>query len=332
MTSTRPRMYPASSKAASSALLVLGAAALAVMMAASACGATGCSWGIIDDIATLRLVRTCAAFAVGGLLALAGALLQLLLRNPLADPYILGVSGGAAAGAMLAGLLVPAFAIPLAMQFGAMAGAFLATGLLFLLCWRGLASRSVAIGSPAASLILTGVMISAGFGAVMTLMLSLASDSTLRGTLFWLMGDLDTDSFPWPAIVILAVATIWSIANAPRLNVLAHGEAAAQLLGIHVRRLRVGLLLVASVATAAAVTVAGAIGFIGLVVPHLLRLWLGNDQRLLRPASVLAGGSGLVFADLVARTVAAPVQLPVGVVTALIGVPIFRYLLNRSGR
>jgi iron complex transport system permease protein len=173
-------------------------------------------------------------------------------------------------------------------------------------------------------------MISAGFGALITLLLSLSSDSTLRGTLFWLMGDLDTDSMPFAAITVLALACAWSFSFATQLNVLAHGEVTAQLLGIKVQRLRIMLLLVASLATAAAVAVAGAVGFIGLVIPHVLRLWLGNDQRVLLPGAVLAGGSALVLADLVARTVVAPIQLPVGVVTALVGVPVFLYLLSRS--
>ncbi|MEO0316975.1 MAG: hypothetical protein RL404_652 [Pseudomonadota bacterium] len=278
----------------------------------------------------MRIARASAAFTVGGLLALAGALLQLLLRNPLADPYILGVSGGAATGAMLGSLLAPSFAIAFALQFGALAGALLATLILFLLCWRSLAGVSVSGASPGTNLLLTGVMVSAGFGALITLLLSLASDSTLRGTLFWLMGDLDTETFPSAAMAMLVAGLLWSIRFAPQLNVMAHGEVAAALLGIRVRRLRVMVLLVASLVTAAAVAVAGAIGFVGLVVPHMLRLWFGNDQRILLPASTLAGGSTVALADLAARTVAAPVQLPVGVVTALVGVPIFLYLLNRS--
>jgi iron complex transport system permease protein len=144
------------------------------------------------------------------------------------------------------------------------------------------------------------------------------------------MGDLDVDSYGWPAWIVLLLTGAWSLKTAPQLNVLAHGEATAQLLGLPVRRLRITLLLVASLATAAAVSLAGAIGFIGLVVPHALRLVLGNDQRLLLPASMLAGGAALVFADLLARTVVAPLQLPVGVITALIGVPVFLTML--SGR
>ncbi len=309
---------------------MLLASLVLVALASMWCGSSGCGWHAEHGVSMMRITRISTSAAVGGLLALAGALLQLLLRNPLADPYILGVSGGAACGALLASLLVPATGVVLALQFGALAGASLATTLLFALCWRSLSGVSGVRGSPGAHLILTGVMNSAGFGALITLLISLASDSTLRGTLFWLMGDLDADSFPVEALAMLMVALLWSVRFAPQLNVLAHGDAAAQLLGIRVHRLRLMLLLVSALATAAAVSVAGAVGFIGLVVPHILRLWLGNDQRLLLPASVLAGAAVLTLADLVARVVVAPIQLPVGVVTALVGVPVFLYLLNRS--
>lgn len=280
----------------------------------------------------LRLPRALSAFAVGGLLALAGALMQLLLRNPLADPYVLGVSGGAATGAMLFSWLAPLSLAAYAMQLGALAGALLATALLFGLARRALMGLLPALSSSPSGvrLILTGVMISAGFGALMTLLLSLAPEGELRGMVFWLMGDLDNGSLLLPAWLVLAAATLWAFFNAAQLNVLAHGDTTAQLLGIAVPRLRAATLLVASVATASAVAIAGAIGFVGLVVPHVLRLLLGNDQRLLLPASVLAGGAALTLADLLARSVVAPLQLPVGVITALVGVPVFLALLARS--
>lgn len=282
------------------------------------------------DILHLRALRTSSAFVVGALLSLAGALMQLLLRNPLADPYVLGVSGGAAAGALLSTLLLPAALSVFGLQLGALAGASLSTLLLFLFARRSLASLPLPNAVPGISLILTGVMIAAGFGALISLLLSLSPDAQLRGALFWLMGDLDVDTFGWPAWIVLLFAGAWSIARAQQLNVLAHGEATAHLLGLPVRRLRITLLAVASLATAAAVSLAGAIGFIGLVVPHALRLLLGNDQRLLLPAAMLAGGAALVFADLLARTLVGPLQLPVGVITALIGVPVFLAML--SGR
>lgn len=309
------------------AILLLAAVALSL-----GCGSDGCALPSPEsgDLWPLRAPRTFAACAVGALLALAGALMQLLLRNPLADPYVLGVSGGAATGAMMAGWLFPATLAWFGLQLGALAGAALATALLFFLARRSLASLPVSNGLPGVSLILTGVMIAAGFGALISLLLSLSPDTQLRSALFWLMGDLDVDSYGWPAWAVLLLAGSWSVLRAPQLNVLAHGEATAYLLGLPVRRLRISLLAVASLATAAAVSLAGAIGFIGLVVPHVLRLALGNDQRRLLPAAILAGGAALVLADLLARTLVAPLQLPVGVITALVGVPVFLAML--SGR
>lgn len=277
---------------------------------------------------SLRMPRVVSGFAVGGLLALAGALMQLLLRNPLADPYVLGVSGGSAAGALLFGIVLPGSILGL--QGGALAGALGATLLLILLARQSLATSSAADGASGISLILNGVMVAAGFGAIVTLLLSVADDTSLRGALFWLMGDVDTDSYNGPAWAVLVLALAWSMRHATALNVLTHGVTAAQLLGIRTARLRFSLLLVASAATAAAVAVAGAIGFVGLVVPHALRLLIGNDQRILLPAAAVIGGAALVLADMAARIVLAPVQLPVGVATAIVGVPIFLYLLNRS--
>jgi len=260
--------------------------------------------------------------------------MQVLLRNPLADPYVLGVSGGAAAGAMGAMLLAPIFIGAQAMQWAAHAGAFIgalgATGLLFMLVRQSLRRIAPFAGSQGIRLILTGVMIAAGFGALMTLLLSLSPDASLRGMIFWLMGDLENSRLYGPAWAVLCLTLIWAVRNAQRLNVLAHGEAAAQLLGVPVVRLRITALLVSSLATAAAVAAAGTIGFVGLVVPHALRLVIGNDQRVLLPASALLGGAALTLADLAARTLMAPLQLPVGVITALAGVPLFLLLLMRS--
>lgn len=308
--------------------------AVAALTAAVACGSSGCRFFSFTDevIWALRLPRALAAFAVGGLLALAGALMQVLLRNPLADPYVLGLSGGAAAGALGAMLAAGyfGFARDGAAGFGAALGAGVALALLFGLLRQSMRQLSVAQFAAGHRLILTGVMIAAGFGALITLMLTLAPDAQLRGMVFWLMGDLEDSRFIVPAWIVLALALAWALRHAGPLNLLGRGESFAQLLGVPVVRLRIGTLCVASLATAAAVTVAGTIGFIGLVVPHAIRLALGNDQRILLPASALAGGAVLTLADLAARTVAAPTQLPVGVITALVGVPVFLWLLARS--
>lgn len=283
-----------------------------------------------DIVMHLRLPRALAAFATGGLLALAGALMQVLLRNPLADPYVLGLSGGAsvgALGAMLLGLGA------LWVNLGAGAGALAAIALVFALARRDFV-RQQKFGAFDASprLLLTGVILAAGWGAVITIMLTIAAESKLRGMLFWLMGDLNGADSWAPAMFVLAAALVVTYPLARDLNVLLRGEALAHSLGVRVPALRRTLYLVAAAATALAVTTAGPVGFVGLVVPHALRLVLGNDQRALLPAACLAGGTLLLLADTVARSVLAPQQLPVGVITAVLGVPAFMFLLTRNPR
>ncbi len=273
-----------------------------------------------DVVRSLRLPRALAGFACGGLLALAGALLQVLLRNPLADPYVLGISGGAGVGAILA--------ILLGFGVAGVNGASFLGALAAMLVVFGLAHGD---GSwTQTRLLLTGVIVAAGCAAMVALMLSVAPDHKLRGMLFWLMGDLSQATDPSLVFGVLVAVLAVSLPFARELNLLTRGADMAQTLGVRVGRLRRGVYIVASLATAAAVTQAGSIGFIGLIVPHLVRLAVGNDQRLLLPASVLAGGSLLVIADTLARTVIAPQQLPVGVLTALIGVPVFLFLLTRD--
>ena len=273
-----------------------------------------------DIVHELRLPRALAGFACGGLLALAGALMQVLLRNPLADPYILGISGGAGVGALFAIMIgLPVFGINGLAFAGALGAMFLVFGLA-----HGDGSWTQT------RLLLTGVIVAAGCGALIALMLAIAPDDRLRGMLFWLMGDLSQAGSAWSPLLALAVALALAMPFARELNLLARGLMQAQALGVAVDRLRYAIYLLASLATAAAVTTAGAIGFIGLVVPHLVRLASGNDQRLLLPASALAGGALLMLADTLARSLIAPQQLPVGVLTALIGVPVFLFLLSRQ--
>jgi iron complex transport system permease protein len=270
----------------------------------------------------LRLPRALAAFAVGGLLALAGAVMQVLLRNPLADPYVLGISGGAAVGA-LGAMLAGAAALVTAAALG---GALVSTLLVFVLARVG-ADRAPWTST---RLLLTGVVVAAGWGALIALMLTLAPDAQVKGMLFWLIGDLSGATLATPALIALAVTLVGALAFARDLNVLARGDDVAATLGVAVRRTTLVLCALAARATAAADTTAGSVGFVGLVVPHALRLVVGNDQRVLLPACVLAGGALLVLADTLARSVAAPVQLPVGVITALVGVPVFLALLARG--
>jgi iron complex transport system permease protein len=181
-------------------------------------------------------------------------------------------------------------------------------------------------------LLLTGVIVAAGAGAAVALMLSLAPDQQLRGMLFWLMGDASQAGAPWPTLLVLALGLGLALYFARELNLLTHGPLLAATLGADVGRLRLFLYFLASLLTASAVTSVGSVGFVGLVVPHLVRLAVGNDQRLLLPAATLAGGALLTLADTLARTLIAPRQLPVGVLTALIGVPVFLLLLARAPR
>ncbi len=279
--------------------------------------------GLAHDLVwRLRMPRVVAAATVGGLLAVAGALMQVLLRNPLADPYVLGVSGGAAVGALAASLLGAA---ALGMSACALLGALASTLLVF-----GLARGEG--GWTQSRLLLTGVVVAAGWGAIITLLLALAPDQQLRGMLFWLIGDLSAAEAPWRALAALFIGLACALPLARELNVLARGEIAALALGVEVRRLRTIVYLVASLLTAAAVTTAGSVGFVGLVVPHMVRLLVGNDLRILLPASALGGASLVLLADTLARSLLAPMQLPLGAITALIGVPMFLYLLSRGAR
>jgi iron complex transport system permease protein len=270
-------------------------------------------------IRDLRLPRVLAAIAAGSLLALAGLLLQVLLRNPLADPYILGISGGAGVGALLAMLLGWGHMLTNA---ASLAGALAAVAIVFSLSFRAGSWNLY-------RLLLTGVVLSAGFGALTTLILTLAPASDLKGMLFWLMGDVSRAEEQTPAWITLVILSTISMLFSRSLNVLSLGQMKARTLGIAVLPLQVGLYFCASAATVAALMLAGTIGFVGLIVPHAVRLLGVNDFRWLLPLSVLAGGSFLVCADTIARTLWSPQQLPVGVLTALLGVPILLLLLSR---
>ena len=269
----------------------------------------------------LRLPRVISGFAVGGMLALAGVLMQILLRNPLAEPYILGVSGGASVFALLA---ISMGLAGIWLTLGACLGALLTMFMVFV------CSGSSAGWNPL-RVLLTGVVIAAGWGAVISLLLAVSPAARLHNMLFWLMGDLSfSQSGSWYYLLLL-LALLPAMYYARALNVLGGGDLQAAALGISVNRVRVISYFLASILTATAVMQAGSIGFIGLIVPHGMRLLIGADNRLLMPASVLAGGILLVFADMLARTMLAPRQLPVGVLTALIGVPVFLLLLRSAG-
>lgn len=313
-------------------LLLLAAAAFLIALASgSADISLSDAWGALHGGSTpeiqslvlkLRLPRALTAFAVGGLLAVAGVLMQVLLRNPLADPYILGSSGGAAVAALLAMMLGMGNAI---VDLSAFSGAMAATLLVF----------SIAHGTGSwtpARLLLTGVVLAAGFSAATTLLLALSPEQNLRGMLFWLMGDLSFAFEPARCLLLLAALVIFGTLGARHLNVLSRGELQAAIVGVPVRAFRYVIFVVAAMATALSVTTVGVIGFVGLVVPHLVRLVAGSDHRVVLPASALAGGVLLVVADTIARTLMAPLQLPVGALTAALGVPLFLILMSRVGQ
>jgi iron complex transport system permease protein len=273
-----------------------------------------------DVVLDLRLPRALSAFAVGGLLAVAGAMLQVLLRNPLADPYVLGVSGGASVFALLAIMVgLPAAGIDAAAALGAFAA-----------CLLVFAIAQGAGGWTPTRLLLTGIVVAAGAGSVVSLLLALSDDTGLRGMVFWLLGDLSrTRNWPW-LVALLVVAAVAGAAVGRHLNVLARGVTQAASVGMDVRRFQVLLFVASSVLTGVAVSAAGAIGFVGLITPHVARLALGSDNRLVLPASALLGGILLMAADLAARVLIAPRQLPVGALTALVGVPLFLALMSRQ--
>lgn len=273
-----------------------------------------------DVLLGLRLPRALAALAVGGLLALAGALLQVLLRNPLADPYVLGISGGASVTALLAIMA----GLPAAAVDGAAATGAFATCLLVSALAQG------AGGWTPTRLLLTGIVVAAGAGSIVSLLLALSDDTRLRGMVFWLLGDL-SHAERWPGLLVLmTLSAAASVAIGRHLNVLARGTTQAASVGLPVRRFQILLFVFSSVLTGAAVSTAGAIGFVGLVTPHLARLALGSDNRAVLPVATLLGGVLLMVADLASRVLIAPRQLPVGALTALVGVPLFLLLMSRQ--
>jgi len=270
----------------------------------------------------VRLPRVLLALLVGAALSVAGACYQALLRNPLAEPYVLGISSGAALGVILSLVAVPRWR--LAAPLAGLVGALVTTAIVYLLGYR----RGRISGQ---SLLLAGVIVASFLSAVIVCLMTVLGSRDLRSTAFWLMGDLGLfTGIPliWILLAVLAAGAL-AYRFAPELNLLLVGEEEAASLGVDVARAKLAVYVAASVLTAVAVAAAGSIGFVGLLVPHLMRLLFGNDYRLLLPAAALAGAILLVAADTAARTVAAPTELPVGAFTALAGAPLFIYLLRR---
>jgi len=268
----------------------------------------------------VRLPRLLAGFGVGALLALSGVLLQALFRNPLADPFVLGVSGGAAVGALCAML---AGCAALLVQGSAIAGALAAVALVYFL----------ARGGGTARLLLTGVVVASSCGALVSVLLALATSVQVRGMVFWLAGDLSWALSPRASLAAALLAAALAVVVARPLNVLASGELRARAVGLELETWRPLLFIVCATLTAIAVVSAGTVGFVGLITPHAVRLiFRTSDHRLIAPASALAGGTVLAAADLIARTIASPRQLPVGAIMAIVGAPIFLFLLRSRNR
>jgi iron complex transport system permease protein len=271
----------------------------------------------------IRLPRVLLAAGVGASLAVAGAALQSLLRNPLAEPYLLGVSNGAALGMMLAFVLFEQFVF--ARPLLAFAGAVIATIVVYQM------ARSRA-GMNVERLVLSGVIVTTFLSSIIVLMTSLLDAARLRGFTFWLLGDLSQAT--WQGFYMTAAAAIFGTfvlsAQARSLNLMMIGERDALDFGVEVGRVRLIVFGTASLLVGTAVAASGSVGYVGLIVPHLVRLAAGSDNRVVVPGSALAGAVFVVLADTVARTAIAPRELPVGAVTALIGAPVFIYLLRKN--
>jgi iron complex transport system permease protein len=281
----------------------------------------------VSIVQKLRLPRAILAALVGGSLAASGAAFQALLRNPLAEPFILGVSGGAAVGAAMAIVLTGALASSGIVSVAALVGAV--TAILFVMR----VGTSVGRTMDTRVLLLAGVVAGAFFNACIMLILTFAKTETFRAAIFWMMGSFAGAT--WTSIGGLAIAAVPALlilfALSRPLNLLAIGEETAAYLGVRTERVKLVAYGTASLLTAASVAASGVIGFVGLVVPHVARMLWGADHRFLLPASVLMGATFVVLADAVARTVARPTELPIGVVTAFVGVPFFLWLLRRRG-
>ncbi len=297
--------------------------ALASRLAGAASG------GAADTIIwQIRVPRVLTAAVVGGALSTAGAVFQGLLRNPMADPYIIGTSGGAALGATIA-LMVPIQVSLFGFTFvsiAAFAGALGAVLVVYNVA-------RVGPRTPVTTLLLTGFALSSVLAAIMSFLMFI-SNNALRRIILWTMGGLSGTGWLQLAVVIPAIliALAFTYALAPDLNAFLLGDEQAASLGVHVERRKLTFLALGSWLTAAAVSVSGLVGFVGLVVPHVVRLVLGPDHRLLLPASTLVGGVFLVLADLLARSLMPPAELPVGIITALVGGPFFIYLLRKARR
>lgn len=274
---------------------------------------------------SVRLPRIIFAGIVGAALALGGVIFQAILRNPLADPYILGISGGSALGAII-GIVIGASSFYLGVPLLAFGGALVTVFLVFVIAGG---NRGPLLDN---SLLLSGVVVNAFFSAAILFFLSIVNSMELHSITFWLMGDLSRASAREICIAAscLMIGFVLLYTQSRKLNLIVQGEDTAEHLGVNVEKTKQWLLVVTSLIISVAVSLAGIIGFVGIMVPHLMRLVFGSDHRLLLPVSALFGASFLIVADTIARVVLAPAELPVGVITALCGAPYFIFLLKRK--
>lgn len=276
-------------------------------------------------IFSVRLPRILFAGIVGAALSISGVVFQALLRNPLADPYVLGISGGSALGAIV-GIVIGAGSFYLGVPLLALCGALVTVFLVFVIAGG---SRGLLLDN---SLLLSGVIVNAFFSAAILFSLSIVNSMELHSISFWLMGDLSRVSFQEiaTAAFFLIPGFVILYMQARKLNLMVQGEETALQLGVNIKSTKYLLLIVTSLVTSVAVSFSGIIGFVGIMVPHMMRLALGSDHRLLIPAAALFGASFLVVADTIARIILAPTELPVGVITALCGAPYFIFLMKRK--
>lgn len=273
----------------------------------------------------IRLPRVVLAFFVGASLAICGAAFQGLLKNPLADPYTLGVSSGASFGAVLVIFYGITIFGPFTLPIFAIFGGFLT--IIAVIMFARIVQETLSMET----IILTGIIISSFLGSLLSLMVALSGEE-LRQIIHWLLGSVSMRSWNYTLMILpfFIIGSLILLFSASELNALSFGEERAHHLGVNVQTRKMLILLSASVVTGAAVAVSGTIGFVGLVIPHMIRIVFGTDHRHLLPLSIFYGGSFLILADLVARTIVAPVELPIGVITAIIGAPVFALILFRQ--
>jgi len=315
-------------------LLLLAVCFLGVSTGSSGSGFKAVWWALMDDsrsdpitasiIWNIRFPRVILAALVGATLSLGGLVFQALLRNPLAEPYILGVSGGSAIGAII-GIMMGFSRFP-GVSMTAFCGS-MATLLLLLLMTCGHSKFKD-------SLLLSGVMVNAFAGAIIMFLMSMTQDSRLHNIMFWLMGDLSLADMRQIRILAFVLVPCFCLVFrfSHSMNLLLMGQEVAETMGVNIRLVTVTLLVTTSFMVSITVSYCGPVGFVGLVMPHLLRLVIGPDHRTLVPACIIGGGSYMVFCDILSRVLPDQGEMPAGVVTALIGAPLFIYLLKRSGR